>query len=118
MLARIPALFRQTIAANISGLLTLALAWGLSLTAGQAQSPADQTFLNYVRQTALELRRHDTPPGDLTTWQAQRALLRQQLELAWGGFPKEHAPLEPRILESLERPAYRIEKIEIGRAHV
>ena len=111
MLARIPALFRQTIAANISGLLTLALAWGLSLTAGQAQSPADQTFLNYVRQTALELRRQDTPPGDLTTWQAQRALLRQQLELAWGGFPKEHAPLEPRILETLERPAYRIEKI-------
>ncbi|MFN5732697.1 MAG: alpha/beta hydrolase family protein, partial [Planctomyces sp.] len=67
--------------------------------------------LSFVRQTAAELRKQDAPPADLAAWQAQRTLLRQQLELAWGGFPQQHAPLEARILETLDRPDYRIEKI-------
>ena len=83
----------------------------LTLAVAHAQTPAEKPFLNYVRQTAAELRKRDTPPADLPTWQAQRTLLRQQLELAWGGFPQQHAPLEARILETLDRPAYRIEKI-------
>jgi len=76
-----------------------------------AQAPAEKTFLSFVRQTAAELRKQDAPPADLAAWQAQRTLLRQQLELAWGGFPQRHAPLEARILETLDRPDYRIEKI-------
>ena len=92
-------------------LFFLPLLTALGFTAAHAQTPADKPFLNFVRQTAAELRKQDAPPADLATWQAQRLLLRQQLELAWGGFPKEHAPLEPRILETLDRPEYRIEKI-------
>lgn len=92
-------------------LLFLPLLTALGFTAAHAQTPADKPFLSFVRQTAAELRKQDAPPADLATWQAQRLLLRQQLELAWGGFPKEHAPLEPRILETLDRPEYRIEKI-------
>lgn len=76
-----------------------------------AQAPAEKPFLSFVRQTAAELRKQDAPPADLAAWQAQRTLLRQQLELAWGGFPQQHAPLEARILETLDRPDYRIEKI-------
>ncbi|MFN9235735.1 MAG: alpha/beta hydrolase family protein [Planctomyces sp.] len=76
-----------------------------------AQVPAEKPFLSFVRPTAAELRTQDAPPADLAAWQAQRTLLRQQLELAWGGFPQQHAPLEARILETLERPDYRIEKI-------
>ncbi|MFN5585974.1 MAG: alpha/beta hydrolase family protein [Planctomyces sp.] len=76
-----------------------------------AQVPAEKPFLSFVRQTAAELRKQDAPPADLAAWQAQRTLLRQQLELAWGGFPQQHAPLEARILETLDRPDYRIEKI-------
>ncbi|MFM7831061.1 MAG: hypothetical protein ACKPJD_04690, partial [Planctomycetaceae bacterium] len=82
-------------------LFFLPLLTALGFTAAHAQTPADKPFLNFVRQTAAELRKQDAPPADLATWQAQRLLLRQQLELAWGGFPKEHAPLEPRILETL-----------------
>lgn len=92
-------------------LLFLPLLTALGFTAAHAQTPADKPFLSFVRQTAAALRKQDAPPADLATWQAQRLLLRQQLELAWGGFPKEHAPLEPRILETLDRPEYRIEKI-------
>ncbi|MFO0177684.1 MAG: alpha/beta hydrolase family protein [Planctomyces sp.] len=76
-----------------------------------AQVPAEKPFLSFVRQTAAELRKQDAPPADLAAWQAQRTLLRQQLELAWGGFPQQHAPLEARILETLDRPDYRIDKI-------
>jgi len=95
----------------IISLLFLPLLTALGFSAANAQTPADKPFLNFVRQTAAELRKQDAPPADLATWQAQRLQLRQQLELAWGGFPQEHAPLEPRILETLDRPEYRIEKI-------
>ncbi len=92
-------------------LLLQTLLPSLIFATAYAQAPAEKPFLSFVRQTAAELRKQDAPPADLAAWQAQRTLLRQQLELAWGGFPQQHAPLEARILETLDRPDYRIEKI-------
>ncbi|MFN5314088.1 MAG: alpha/beta hydrolase family protein [Planctomyces sp.] len=92
-------------------LLLQTLLPSLIFATAYAQVPAEKPFLSFVRQTAAELRKQDAPPADLAAWQAQRTLLRQQLELAWGGFPQQHAPLEARILETLDRPDYRIEKI-------
>lgn len=76
-----------------------------------AQDGAREEFLSWVRSEAAQLRAGDAPPQSLDEWQSRRAVLREKLESAWGGFPKQHAPLEPRILQSLERPDYRIEKI-------
>ena len=37
--------------------------------------------------------------------------MRQQLATAWGGFPTEPCPLEPKKLGELPRDGYRVEKI-------
>jgi dienelactone hydrolase len=76
-----------------------------------AQEGPREVFLNWVRAEAAAMRAGDAAPASLEDWQARRKVLRQKLEAAWGGFPTEHAPLEPRVLETLDRPDYRIEKI-------
>ena len=76
----------------------------------QDQNPGE-SFLNFVKNSAVSLRASDAVPKNTDDWSQRRASLKTQLEAAWGGFPSEHAPLEARILESLERPDYRIEKI-------
>ncbi|MCA9115159.1 MAG: acetylxylan esterase, partial [Planctomycetaceae bacterium] len=51
------------------------------------------------------------PPETLAAWQAEREAIRRKLLRAWGGFPREAAPLEPRKLGELQRDGYRVEKI-------
>ena len=78
----------------------------------QAQGPKPgNRFLQYIKGQAAELRSKDVAPEKLDAWQAQRTQLRTDLEKAWGGFPTEHAELEPRVLETLPRDGYRVEKI-------
>lgn len=76
-----------------------------------AQAPPERPFLDFVQRTAADLRKNDVALRNLGEWQEQRARLRQNLERAWGGFPTTQAPLQPRILETLDRPRYTIEKI-------
>ncbi|MEN9557139.1 MAG: hypothetical protein RLZZ232_3425, partial [Planctomycetota bacterium] len=73
--------------------------------------PQGAEFLKFVRNEAAEMRAGDTAPLDLPAWQQRRTVLRSELESAWGGFPEQPAPLEPRVLQVLDRPDYRIEKI-------
>lgn len=73
--------------------------------------PAQATFLDFVRRQAAELRSHDKPPGDLAEWEHRRAELRKRLEEAWGGFPATPCPLQPRVVGTLKRDGYRVEKI-------
>lgn len=73
--------------------------------------PPGTEFLKFVRNVAAEMRAGDTAPVDLATWQQRRTVLRSELQAAWGGFPEHPAPLEARVLEVLDRPDYRIEKI-------
>lgn len=78
-----------------------------------AQDTPRDRFLNWIRAEAASLQSGPSTslPQTLEAWSARRTLLREQLAAAWGGFPKDHAPLEPRILDILDRPAYRIEKL-------
>ncbi|MCA9036716.1 MAG: acetylxylan esterase [Planctomycetaceae bacterium] len=82
----------------------------LRLSATSAQD-ASNAFLSYVKQRAAADRQDDQSPATVEAWQSERLKLRESLEKAWGGFPAEHAPLEPRIIDTLQRDGYRIEKL-------
>jgi len=88
-------------------LLVLLLPATLQGQTGGASHP----FLEYVNRQAAELRAGDRAPATLAEWQKQRAALRQRLEEAWGGFPAAPCPLDPRIVGTLEREGYRVEKV-------
>ena len=70
-----------------------------------------QTFLEFVRTQRDELRKNDAASVSLDEWKTRRKEVRQRLLEAWGGFPTEHAPLNPRHLGTLQRDGYRVEKI-------
>ncbi|MFM7055308.1 MAG: alpha/beta hydrolase family protein [Planctomycetota bacterium] len=78
-----------------------------------AQDSGRDRFLSFVRAEAAGHLSGAAGqlPQTLGDWSTRRTQLRAHLEAAWGGFPDTPAPLEPRILEVLDRPAYRIEKL-------
>ncbi|MGV2336918.1 MAG UNVERIFIED_CONTAM: alpha/beta hydrolase family protein [Planctomycetaceae bacterium] len=96
---------------TISSLLSLLLFCDLHHLS--AQDNARDRFLSWIRSEAEQLQSGPAGqlPATLEEWTGHRARLREHLEVAWGGFPKHTAPLEPRILGVLDRPEYRIEKI-------
>ena len=90
---------------------TIVAALLLPAIAGAAEPGASLTFLEFIRRQAAELRAADTPPATLAEWEQRRAELRRQLQAAWGEFPAEPCPLEPRVLGTLQRDGYRVEKV-------
>lgn len=84
-----------------------------STVAGSSSVRADepQTFLEFVRSQRDALRGNDAAPTSLDEWKSRRNEIREHLLNAWGGFPKEHAPLNPRLLGTLQRDGYRVEKV-------
>ena len=70
-----------------------------------------QSFLEFVRSQRDALRGDDEAPASLAEWKSRRIEIRKNLLKAWGGFPTEHAPLNPRLLGTLQRDGYRVEKI-------
>ena len=94
----------------IGTLAALSVLWFLlpcSLSAADAPHP----FLEYVRQQAAEWRGADQPPKSLAEWQTRRETIRSKMIHAWGGFPSAPCPLEPKILGTLKRDGYRVEKV-------
>lgn len=88
----------------------LLLAAMAALSAGvEAQSPS--SFLDFIRARAAKMRAGDAPPTSRPEWQKRRAQLRARLAKAWGDFPKNPAPLQPRLLGEIQRDGYRIEKL-------
>jgi dienelactone hydrolase len=88
----------------------------LMIVSALAQPPAkpsaeSQTYLQFIKARAADLRRADKPPETLADWEIQKTDLRRNLEQAWGGFPPTPCPLEPRKLGELRRDGYRVEKI-------
>ena len=83
----------------------------LSVVASAQQPTPPHPFLQFVRNQAAQMRANDQGFSTLEKWRERRTQLRSLLETAWGGFPSDHAPLEPRVLETLEREGYRVEKI-------
>lgn len=78
-----------------------------------ADSPADlsRQFLTYIQNRNLAMRAGDKVPASVEEWEAQKRKLRSNLLRSWGGFPKEHCDLEPRVVGTLKRDGYRVEKL-------
>lgn len=79
---------------------------------GQNQTPEPrQQYLAFIRAKAAALRAQDQAPQSRAEWDRRRGALRAELLRAWGGFPETPCPLQPRILGTLKRDGYRIEKL-------
>lgn len=73
---------------------------------------ADSTTLDrYLRDRAAALRAADRPPANRAAWQARRVALRQAMAAALGPAPEKPGELAPRLVGTLRRPGYRIEKL-------
>ncbi len=72
---------------------------------------AENAFLKFIKNSAMQRRLHDRPPGSIAEWEKQSVLLRQQLLDAWGEFPEQKTALQPRILGTVQCEGYQIEKI-------
>ncbi|MDX1969812.1 MAG: alpha/beta hydrolase family protein, partial [Planctomycetaceae bacterium] len=95
-------------------ILPVILLWAdsglLKRATAEDRAPREQ-FLAFIKRQAAELRAGDRPPQSNKEWQQQRLRIRERLEAAWGGFPTEHCPLEPRKLAEFQRDGYRVEKL-------
>ena len=81
------------------------------LTQAAIAEESGGAFLDATKAYASELRAGDMPPVSLEAWKTQRGVVRARMLKAWGGFPEEPCPLNPRVLDVLQRDGYRIEKL-------
>ena len=79
--------------------------------AALAAEKAPNAFLQFVQKRAIALRALERTPAKLAEWQTQRAMIRNELLRAWGGFPEEKCELKPRILGEEKRDGYRVERV-------
>jgi len=76
-------------------------------------------FVEYLQGLAQAPPIPDSPPATLDEWKARKSQLRAHLARSLGSFPEEPCPLDARILGSLERQNYRIERLVFrSRPHV
>jgi len=68
-------------------------------------------YLTFIRRSADALRSGDKAPADAADWAARRRAIRAGLLDAWGGFPADPCPLDARVLGTLKRDGYRVEKV-------
>ncbi len=88
----------------------LVVLFGSLLLVRAADEPGLQ-FLASVRARAVELRANDKPPASRGEWARRRTELRLRLQQAWGPWPVQPAPLNPRKLGEFKRDGYRVEKL-------
>lgn len=72
---------------------------------------AQLQFQDFVRAHAQSINAERLPPKTAEEWRARREEIHTALERAWGGFPTEHAPLEPNTLGEEQRDGYRFQKL-------
>ena len=77
----------------------------------QEQDQRGAQYLEFVREQAADLRSMDYLPPNEREWRKHEGKLREELLVAWGGFPKHAAPLKATKLGELPRDGYKIEKI-------
>lgn len=76
-----------------------------------AADDSDHPFLHFINRQAQNLRANDKAPASADAWERQRAGIRDTLKQTWGEFPAQPAPLSPKILGTLERDGYRVERL-------
>jgi cephalosporin-C deacetylase-like acetyl esterase len=85
---------------------------GSGEVSGNCASAAEPTtFLEFVRSQSDALRGEDVAPTSLATWKTRRTEIRSKLLQAWGGFPENPVPLNAKVLGTLQRESYRVEKV-------
>lgn len=73
---------------------------------------ADPTpFEQFIRSRAAKLREADAAPKTRAEWDARRKTLRDHMAAAMGPAPETACDLAPRLLGTLDRDGYRIEKL-------
>ncbi|HUR55670.1 MAG TPA: acetylxylan esterase [Gemmataceae bacterium] len=87
------------------------LALAVALVPSPAADPPNNPYLNFIKNSAAELRAKDAPPTTRDEWTARRSELRKNLLAAWGGFPETPCPLDPKNHGELKRDGYRVEKV-------
>jgi dienelactone hydrolase len=73
---------------------------------------ADENPFNLlIREQARKLRANDQPPKSREEWDARRKSLLNHIAAAVGPVPAKPCDLEPRIVGTIDRDGYRIEKL-------
>lgn len=91
--------------------LSIAVCLTLGLAGAWPAHGADQEFLAFVRARAAEARKADAPPRSLDDWVRRKAEIRSGFDKAWGTFPAAPCPLDPKLVGTLDRDGYRIERL-------
>src|SRR4051812_34826703 len=70
-----------------------------------------ESFHAWLKDTARRLREDDAPPSGPQEARRRAEALRRRIQAAEGDWPREKAPLDPRVLGTLEREGYRVERL-------
>lgn len=85
--------------------------WASATEAANPQPDGGRQFSAFIQAQGAALLAKQPRPDSLEAWKAAREEARQKLKQAWGGFPEEPCPLEPRKLGEFQRDGYRVERI-------
>jgi dienelactone hydrolase len=91
-----------------TSLTAAVLSWGII---ARAEPPSPRSFLEFIRAQAKARHADDRPPATLGDWRTRNDEVRRKLLAAWGGFPESPCPLDPKVLGTLDRDGYRVEKV-------
>lgn len=75
--------------------------------------PDHTSYNTFVLAQGKALRAKDADPKTLPEWLARRKALRQAILDAMGPFPEKPCDLSPRVVGTIKRKGYRIEKLLI-----
>jgi dienelactone hydrolase len=69
------------------------------------------TYDKFIGTQAAALRKDDKPPAARKEWDARRTDLRTSMLKAMGSVPEKPCALEPKVVDTLSRKGYHIEKL-------
>jgi dienelactone hydrolase len=73
--------------------------------------PDATTFDAFIEKQAESLRAKDKPPATLAEWATRKKRLREAISASMGPTPDKPCELSPKVVGTLKRAGYRIEKL-------